>query len=207
MAIQIQLRQGTTTEHNTFTGAVGEVTVDTTKKTLVVHDGVTAGGTPLLKADQLVDSTTTVKGVIELATQSEVNNGTETTLAVTPATLSNTFPIQTKVALNATGGAPIYACRAWVNFNGTGTPSIRASGNVSSITDNGVGDYSINFISSMPSANYCVTGYAGRSSVGATLTGDSYGGNTVMKANIQTRLLGSNVDTVDADFVSITIFV
>ena len=46
MAIQIQLRQGTTTEHNTFTGAVGEVTVDTTKDTLVVHDGVTVGGFP-----------------------------------------------------------------------------------------------------------------------------------------------------------------
>ena len=47
MAIQIQLRQGTTTEHNTFTGAVGEVTVDTNKKTVVVHDGVTAGGHPV----------------------------------------------------------------------------------------------------------------------------------------------------------------
>ena len=47
MAIQIQLRQGTTTEHDTFTGAVGEVTVDTTKKTVVVHDGVTLGGFPV----------------------------------------------------------------------------------------------------------------------------------------------------------------
>lgn len=47
MAIQIQLRQGTTTEHNTFTGAIGEVTVDTTKDTLVVHDGVTVGGFPV----------------------------------------------------------------------------------------------------------------------------------------------------------------
>ena len=47
MAIQIQLRQGTTTEHNTFTGAVGEVTVDTTKDVPVVHDGVTVGGFPV----------------------------------------------------------------------------------------------------------------------------------------------------------------
>ena len=47
MAIQIRLRQGTTTEHNSFTGAVGEVTVDTTKDTLVVHDGVTVGGHPV----------------------------------------------------------------------------------------------------------------------------------------------------------------
>ena len=46
MATQLQLRRGTTTEHNTFTGAVGEVTVDTTKNVLVVHNGTTAGGFP-----------------------------------------------------------------------------------------------------------------------------------------------------------------
>ena len=47
MAKQLQLRKGTATEHNSFTGAVGEVTVDTTKDTLVVHDGVTVGGHPV----------------------------------------------------------------------------------------------------------------------------------------------------------------
>lgn len=52
------------------------------------------------------------------------------------------------------GSAPSYACRAWVNFNGTGTVAIRASGNVSSITDNGVGDYTVNFTNAMPDANY-----------------------------------------------------
>ena len=45
-------------------------------------------------------------------------------------------------------------CRAWVNFNGTGTVAIRASFNVSSITDNGTGDYTINFTNAMPDANY-----------------------------------------------------
>ena len=49
MPDQLQLRGGTTTEHNSFTGASKEVTVDTTKKTLVVHDGATQGGTPLMK--------------------------------------------------------------------------------------------------------------------------------------------------------------
>jgi hypothetical protein len=49
---------------------------------------------------------------------------------------------------------PAYDARAWVNFNGTGTVSIRASGNVSSITDNGVGDYTVNFSTAMPDANY-----------------------------------------------------
>jgi hypothetical protein len=52
------------------------------------------------------------------------------------------------------GSAPIYGARAWVNFNGTGTVAIRASGNVSSITDNGTGDYTVNFTVAMSDANY-----------------------------------------------------
>jgi hypothetical protein len=51
MATQVQNRRGTTAEHSTFTGAVGELTVDTTKDTVVVHDGSTAGGAPLLRED------------------------------------------------------------------------------------------------------------------------------------------------------------
>lgn len=54
----------------------------------------------------------------------------------------------------ASGSAPSYSARAWVNFNGTGTVAIRGSGNVTSITDNGVGDYTLNFTTAMPDANY-----------------------------------------------------
>ena len=57
------------------------------------------------------------------------------------------------------GGSTLYpqfACRAWVNFNGTGTVAIRASGNVSSITDNATGDYTVNFTTAMSDANYAV---------------------------------------------------
>jgi hypothetical protein len=62
-----------------------------------------------------------------------------------------------KTALNASGDAPIYACRAWVNFDGTtNPPTIRASGNVSSVIKNGTGDYTINFAISMPDANYTI---------------------------------------------------
>jgi hypothetical protein len=56
--------------------------------------------------------------------------------------------------------ATAYGCRAWVNFNGTGTVAILASGNVSSITDNGTGEYTVNFTSAMPDANYVVSGSA-----------------------------------------------
>ena len=50
--------------------------------------------------------------------------------------------------------ATAYGCRAWVNFDGTGTPAIRASGNVSSITDNGTGDYTVNFTTALVDNNY-----------------------------------------------------
>jgi hypothetical protein len=63
------------------------------------------------------------------------------------------------------GSAPIYGARAWVNFNGTGTVAIRASGNVTSITDNGTGDYTVNFTTAMADANYSAV-------AAATNTGD-----------------------------------
>lgn len=62
MPDQLQLRGGTTSEHNSFTGALREVTVDTTKKTLVVHDGSQAGGTPLMKESGTVDPTSITIG-------------------------------------------------------------------------------------------------------------------------------------------------
>ena len=52
--------------------------------------------------------------------------------------------------------AVAYGCRAWVNFNGTGTVAIRASGNVSSITDLGTGSYRINLTNAMPDTNYAL---------------------------------------------------
>ena len=54
--------------------------------------------------------------------------------------------------------ATAYGCRAWANFNGTGTVAINASGNVTSITDNGVGDYTVNFTNAMPDINYSFNG-------------------------------------------------
>ena len=50
--------------------------------------------------------------------------------------------------------ATAYGCRAWVNFNGTGTVAIRGSGNVTSITDNSAGNYTVNFTTAMPDVNY-----------------------------------------------------
>jgi len=64
MANALQLRRGTTTQHNTFTGLAGEVTVDTDKDTIVVHDGSTAGGFPLAKT---ADIATEVAALVDSA--------------------------------------------------------------------------------------------------------------------------------------------
>ena len=65
MAKRIQFRRGSTTEHATFTGAPGELTIDTTKKTVVVHDGVTPGGFPASRLEA-VDGTSTFNGQVRM---------------------------------------------------------------------------------------------------------------------------------------------
>ena len=106
--------------------------------------------------------------------------------------------------------AVAYGCRAWVNFNGTGTVAIRASGNVSSITDNGAGDYTVNFTSAMPDANYSVvsivrrdetignnSGYASVRNVASAVVAGSARMFTVLPASPATGL------DMEAVFVSI----
>ena len=70
-------------------------------------------------------------------------------------TVTGTAPIPDALS-TASGSAPSYSARAWVNFNGTGTVAIRGSANVTSITDNGTGNYDVNFTTAMPDVNYCV---------------------------------------------------
>lgn len=62
------------------------------------------------------------------------------------------------------------SAKAWVNFDGTGTVAIRASYNVSSITDNGTGDYTINFTNALPDANYCIVTNGGGPNVSSGTT-------------------------------------
>ena len=73
-------------------------------------------------------------------------------LGTSPTLTTPTFDSASLATISGT--APLYMCRAWVNFNGTGTVAIRASGNVSSITDGGVGTYTVNFTTAIVDANY-----------------------------------------------------
>ena len=105
-----------------------------------------------------------------------------------------------KDGFNATGSAPVFACRAWVNFDGTGTVSIRASGNVSSITDNGTGRYTVNFTTAMPDANYAVTSLANGNSY-VQINPSDYSTTAVAVAPNNLSNQG-----VDREFVSVAIF-
>jgi uncharacterized protein (AIM24 family) len=81
-------------------------------------------------------------------------------LSATTGSFSGNVTLGSSVLATPSGSAPSYTCRAWVNFDGTGTVAIRASGNVSSITDNGNGLYQVNLTTAMPDTNYAVAGQA-----------------------------------------------
>lgn len=115
----------------------------------IVLSGSTSGSCTL--AAQAVAGSTT----LTLPTTSgTVFTSTGGTLGATTFSANTTFGSAAMTV--PSGSAPLYMARAWVNFNGTGTVAIRASGNVSSITDNGTGDYTVNFTTAMSDTNYCV---------------------------------------------------
>jgi len=96
-----------------------------------------------------------------------------------------------------------YLCRAWVNFNGTGTVAIRASGNVSSITDNNTGDYTVNFTTAMPDADYAVNATCtqidgGTSTLSIGIRDDTFAPTTSGVRMLSQRSNGANEDVSTA---------
>jgi len=170
MAKEIIRRNGTTSEHSAFTGAEAEITVDTDKSTVVVHDGATTGGFPVAREDMAnvtdpsfntvsANTVNTGQGDNELYEMDQNVKTTDDVVfnQVTANSYVGISSYEDQDALdlfNATGSAPVYACRAWVLFSSSFTAAIRDSGNVSSVTDNGTGEFRVNFTNSMPDSNY-----------------------------------------------------
>ena len=107
-------------------------------------------------------------------------------------------------------GSENYKCRALVNFNGTGNVAIREAGNVSTVTDNGPGDYTVNFTTAMVDANYSVSGLTIGNSVGNTtrtlvIAGvEATGAN--LKSTTQLRVqTGQTTATVLSDMAEINV--
>ena len=132
--------------------------------------------------------------------------------AVVPADLSTGGPnwdSSGNLSFNSGYGstAVAYGCRAWVNFNGTGTVAIRASGNVSSITDNGTGDYTVNFATLMLDANY-------ESNAGAGTPGVANGigispaqvAQTASALRMATVAVGTTPALTDYTYVNVAVF-
>lgn len=145
-------------------------------------------------------------GSVSLTPQDTASDVVLTVPAGTSTMVTNaTLPTQ----LNASGSAPIYACRAWVNFNGVGTVAIRASGNVSSITDNGNGDYTVNFTTAMPDQNYSVvtSGMFGGDPDAQTAIVGPYRGSTYSTTSVRLQTtVGSAVIYNDSLYVNCAIF-
>ena len=97
-------------------------------------------------------------------------------------------------------------CRAWVNFNGTGTVAIRADGNVSSITDNGTGDYTVNFTTAMPDANYAAlaSGVGNNNTTARFITIKN--GGTYSTTAVQVYVTDVSAGSADTATVTVGIF-
>jgi len=105
---------------------------------------------------------------------------------------SLTVPSETVVAGSA---------KAWVNFNGTGTVAIRDSFNVSSITDNGTGDYTANFTNALANANYCPVESSGTSGMGPTSVVRSLSFLSFTTTSVRVINTLSNTTAADVDYV------
>lgn len=170
----------------------------------LVDDADAAAQRTTLGAAQEGNITTASIAAATLVTAADTiaSNDNDTTIPTSAAVID-----YVPVALNASGSAPIYACRAWVNFNGTGTVAIRASGNVSSITDNGVGDYTVNFTVAMPDANYSCSVVAGGSATPASGNALVAWAAVYAAGSVRIGVSDNNSDTnSDAPNVNVAIF-
>ena len=156
---------------------------------IAMQGGATGTGTVTLLAPP-----TNSTQVLTLPDNTGTLVSTASTGVVSPAMLNG----------NQSGSAPIYGCRAWCNFDGTltGTNAPRAGGNVTSVTRNSVGDYTVNFTTAMPDANYLASPMPGS---GGTITGVI---GTTSQTTSAYRMTYSNTSggNSDSSFAGVSIF-
>jgi hypothetical protein len=139
--------------------------------------------------------------VLTTATQTLTNKSiaaTQLTGNVAAARITN--------ALNASGSAPIYAARAWVNFDGTTTsPTIRASGNVSSVTRTAIGTFTVNFTTAMPDADYCISGISTSTSTTNSHQVNLANGATPSTSSVQIQVINQAGNRSNTPYVFVKI--
>lgn len=151
LATNAEVQTGTDTTRAVTPAGLASLTSTTTRAGVVelatsteTQDGSDATRAVTPAGLAALTATSARRGLIQIATQAEVNTGADADRAVTPNTLRQSTNV----------------LRAWVVFNGTGTVAIINSYNVASITDRGVGRYTVNFSNAMPNTNYGWTGSA-----------------------------------------------
>jgi hypothetical protein len=173
----------------------GSITTGTTALTVTSGTGINNGDAVV--GEGITPGTTVVSG--GGTTSLVLSANAAATLSSKPVSFFSSLDLLTPA--NTAG----QLCKAWVNFNGTSTVAIRASYNVSSITDNGVGDYTVNFTTALVDANFAATGFAGGGGnliyAGLSVTG-TYSGTTFVR--IQTR--NGVTPLIDANDVQVAIF-
>jgi hypothetical protein len=148
------------------------------------------------------------------AKQTVSHSATTAGLNVGPVAGDPSTPANGDVWLNSTTNAlnarvnggthQLNTVKAWVNFNGTGTVAIRASLNVSSITDNGAGDYTMNFTTALADANYAAAGFAGDAAFSIAVTTSSWGTYTQTTSAFRFKVSYGST-TIDTTNVHMTI--
>jgi hypothetical protein len=185
---------GTATSWGVVTSNPGTVT----SVAATVPSFLSVAGSPITSSGTLAISLSgTALPVANGGTGATTSTGSGDNVLSTSPTLT-TPSINSAQVATVSGTAPLYMCRAWVNFNGTGTVAIRASGNVSSITDNGTGNYTVNFATALPDA-----GYSAQCSVGSGSGVSAYIYNTFYTAAPTAsafRFLTVSLAGVDTDY-------
>jgi len=181
----------------TFRTAIGAGTGSGTVTSITVSAGTGMSG----------GGTVTTSGTVTLTNAGVTSVTAGTGISVSAGTGGVTITNTSTNQLTTTTGSPAYyGARAWVNFNGTGTVAIRASVNVSSITDNGTGLYTINFTTAMPDANYNFTSGSIGDNGNAYIAGwDPTGSYTTSALKLAVSRAGLGGYT-DASVVNIAIF-
>jgi hypothetical protein len=159
--------------------------------TAAVNDNSTNAASTAFVVAQIADDAPTKTGTGASGTWAiDISGNAATATAVPDASIT-----AAKLSGAQSGSAPVFGARAWVNFNGTGSTSanqtINGSGNVSSVYKNGDGDYTVNFSTALPNANYAVfVGAAiADAGAGAFLLSSTNGGSPTSKTASEVRIV------------------
>lgn len=187
------------TRFQLFTSSIADSAVTTAK----LADGA-------VTTIKIADANVTTAKITDLnVTTGKLANNAVTTAKITDANvttakIADANITAAKLSGAQSGSAPIYGARAWVNFNGTGTVAIRASGNVTSITDNGTGDYTVNFTTAMSDANYSTNVTTSNSATSGPIAFREWTAKSASSVQVKTASITPAL--VDSDEVCVSIF-